>query len=175
MVSTYSFMTLLAVLLLSATSSIQNGSKIEWEQIGPVLNEPKQLIMVDMYTEWCGWCKRMDATTFKDSAVVEYLNEHFHTVKFDAEQKEEIVFKGHVYKYVNEGRRGYHELAAALLNGKMSYPTTVFLDEELGVVTRVPGYKSARDFETIAHFVGERAYQSMTFETFKAKFEAKNE
>ena len=42
--------------------------------------EPRK-ILIDIYTDWCGWCKKMDATTYGDGAVVEYINRHFYAVK----------------------------------------------------------------------------------------------
>ena len=42
--------------------------------------------MIDLYTYWCGWCKRMDKTTFEDQAVAKYLNEYLNVV--DKKQKE---------------------------------------------------------------------------------------
>lgn len=166
----HSFLALMAMLMLSATSDTQDTEEVNWEKIGPVLNEPEKLIMIDLYTDWCGWCKRMDATTYKDPAVVSYLNEHFHSVKFDAEHKEEVTLNGEVYKFVNEGRRGYHELAAALLNGRMSYPTVVFLKEDLSVISRVPGYQSARDFEMMIRYIGDGSYENTTWEAYKENF-----
>ncbi len=54
-------------------------------------------LFIDVYTSWCGWCKRMDQTTFKDPAVVSYLNANFHPVKFDAETKDTIQFLERTY------------------------------------------------------------------------------
>src|SRR5215510_7762864 len=56
--------------------------------------EPKKMF-IDVYTGWCGWCKRMDATTFKDPTVVNYMNKYFRAVKLDAETKDTIHFQGH--------------------------------------------------------------------------------
>lgn len=173
--SKFGLLSLVALLLLSAKSDSASSTHIQWERIENVLEVAERPIMIDMYTDWCGWCKRMDATTFKDPAVSAYVNETFHAVKFDAEQKDSIVFKEYVYKFVQQGRRGHHELAAALLNGKMSYPTVVFLDKDLGVITRVPGYQTARDFETIVHFVGEEAYKDTTWEAYKTSYESGKE
>ena len=64
--------------------------------------KPKK-IFIDMYTDWCGWCKRMDATTFTDSAVSAYLNENFYCVKFDAEQKNPVTFQGKTFNFVSSG------------------------------------------------------------------------
>ena len=75
---------------------------------------PKKLF-IDVYTDWCGWCKKMDKDTFQNAEVAAYMSENFYMVKLDAEQKEPIEFKGKTYNFVATGRRGYHELAAALL------------------------------------------------------------
>lgn len=64
----------------------------------------------------------MDKATFQRPEVATYMNEHFYNVKFNAEQKEDIEILGNNFKFIAQGNRGYHELAAALLNGKMSYP-----------------------------------------------------
>jgi len=171
--SKFGLLSLVTLILLSANTDSDTSKPIQWQRIEDVLGVAQQPIMIDMYTEWCGWCKRMDATTFKDPVVADYVNETFHAVKFDAEQKDSIVFKEYVYKYVKQGRRGYNELAAALLDGKMSYPTVVFLDKNLNIITRVPGYQSARDFETIVHFVGEEAYRTTTWESFKTEYNSR--
>jgi len=119
---------------------------------------PKK-VFVDVYTDWCGWCKRMDATTFKDPELMNYMKENYYLVKLDAEQKEEIEFKGNTFKFIARGRRGYHGLAADLLQVRLSYPTTVFLDEEFRVITPVPGFRQAPEFMKIARFVAEEEYK----------------
>lgn len=50
-------------------------------------------IFVDAYAKWCGPCKRMAATTFKDGDVGEYFNKNFVNVKIDAEEGEGITFR----------------------------------------------------------------------------------
>src|SRR5580700_4172641 len=44
----------------------------------------KKKIFVDIYTDWCGWCKRLDATTYQDPKVVKYVNDNFYAVKLNA-------------------------------------------------------------------------------------------
>lgn len=100
-------------------------------------------IIIDVYTDWCKWCKVMDKNTFSDPSVAHFLNEHFHLAKFNAEQQEDIQFKGKKYAYVKSQRRGYHELAVELLNGQLSYPSLVVFDHELNKLQVIRGYKNA--------------------------------
>lgn len=132
---------------------------------------PKKII-IDVYTDWCGWCKRMDATTYSNATIVNYINDNFYAVKFDAEQKADVTINGTTYKYVGEGRRGYHELAAALLQGQMSYPSTVFLDEKFGMIQPVPGYMDAAGIEPILAFFATNAYKTKQWDEFQAEFKS---
>ena len=83
----------------------------------------------------------MDKKTFTDPEVKEVLKD-FHVVKFNAEQKDPIVFKGKEYKWVPSGRRGVNMLAVELLNGRLGYPTMVYLDEDLNKIRASAGYKT---------------------------------
>ncbi len=99
-------------------------------------------ILIDVYTSWCGWCKVMDKKTFTDPEVISYLNENFHVVKFNAEQKQPITYKGKTYEWVPSGRKGVNMLAHEMLNGRLGYPSLVYLDENLGKIRVSPGYKT---------------------------------
>ena len=130
----------LSFYLLIASTNIEDGnsgeekeSVINWmtfeEAMEKNKTEPRK-IFIDVYTDWCGWCKVMDKKTFSNPIIAEYMNDKYYAVKLDAEQREDIEFNGTTFKFVAQGSRGYHELAAALLNGKLSYPTVVFMVEE---------------------------------------------
>ncbi|MCB0640758.1 MAG: DUF255 domain-containing protein [Phaeodactylibacter sp.] len=139
---------------------------MSWEEAMAANEKEPRKILVDVYTDWCGWCKKMDNTTFKDGSVTNYLNEKFYVVKFDAEQKGEIDFSGHTFKYVPNGRRGYHQLAYALLDGRLSYPTVVYLDEELKRITISPGFKDAPQMLKELQYVGAEHYKTTSFQDF---------
>ena len=126
--------------------------------------EPRKLV-IDVYTDWCGWCKKMDKDTFTDPKVVAMVNKHFYAVKLDAEGKEPITLHGQTFNYNSKYRS--HELAVALLNGQMSYPTTVYLDEEMKMLSPVPGYLDANNFYKILRYFGENHHKSMNFQEFE--------
>ena len=126
---------------------------------------PKK-IFIDVYTDWCGWCKRMDKATFQNPEVAAYMNEHYYNVKFDAEQKESIEILGNTFEFVPQGNRGYHELAAALLNGKMSYPTVIFMNGKFEMLSPVPGYQEAGPFMDIAKYFGDNIYTEKSWQDY---------
>lgn len=145
------------------TESIKWYSIQEAEEL--TKTDPKKLF-VDVYTDWCGWCKVMDKNTFTDPEIAAQLNENFYAVKLNAEQKEDITFKGHTFKFVASGRNGYHELAAALMNGKMSYPTVVFLDEQLNLLQPLPGYQKPEQLDPILDFIGNDFYKTTSWQDY---------
>ena len=164
---------LLTLVLLCSTIlvSAQEINWMSWDEAVTLTNteaKPKK-IFVDIYTDWCGWCKKMDKDTFQDPAVAAYMTEHYYMVKMDAEGKESINYQGKEFKYVPSGKRGYHELAAALLQGRMSYPTVVFLDEERNMLSPVPGYQKVKPFLKIARYFGDNVYKEKDWKSYDAK------
>lgn len=122
----------------------QSGDELSWISIEEAENLSKdgdKKFLVDVYTDWCGWCKVMDKKTFTDPELIKYLNENFHVVKFNAEQKEPVTFKGQTYVWEPMGRNGVNMLGVELLQSNLSYPTLVYLDEKLNRIAISPGYK----------------------------------
>lgn len=137
------------------------------------VNAKSKKVFIDVYTDWCGWCKVMDKKTFQKEEVAKYINEHFYPVKLDAEQKADIVFQGKTFKYVASGQRGYHELAAALLKGKLSFPTVVFLDEEFRLIQPIAGFLPPENFKPIMRYIGGDHFKNTPWEQFQESEEAK--
>lgn len=148
------------------------AAQINWmtwdEAIDAAKDNPKK-IFIDVYTDWCGWCKKMDASTFMDPSVVKYMNEHFYAVKFNAEQKEDIVYNGYTLKFLNQGRRGVHELAVSLLDGKLQYPCYVYLDEEQKRITISPGFKNVQPFLKELSYIGGDHFKNTSFQDYAGK------
>ncbi len=143
-------------------------SEINWksfEAAAEIENSGKKYFIF-VHTDWCGWCKKMESTSFEDEKVIKLLNERFIPVSFDAESKESITYKAQEFKYLKNGSRGYHELAGALLNNQLSYPSIVFLDEEMNMIQPLPGYKSAEDLRIILTFLADEIYEKMDFQQY---------
>ena len=114
----------------------------------------------------------MDKNTFNDPKVAKMLNEDFYAVKFNAEQREDVVFQGTTFKFVENGRSGYHEFAAALLNNELSYPTVVFLDEDFKMIQPLPGYRKAPEFHMIAEFIGKNHYKTQNWDQWQSSYKS---
>lgn len=153
------------------TSFLVSAQEINWISFEEAVAKTKKdgntkKVFIDVYTDWCGWCKKMDKDTFQNPQVAEYMQENFLMVKFNAEGKEPIDFDGRTFEFVPSGRRGYHQLAAALLKNRLSYPTVVFLDENMKMLSPVPGYQRVDPFMQIARYFGENIYKEKDWKTY---------
>jgi thioredoxin-related protein len=167
----------------SFTYSFQSGEppdKIHWlsfqEAVEMNKKNPKK-IFIDVYTDWCGWCKKMDATTFANPVIVKDMNKYFYAVKLNAEMKDTVVFSN--VTFINSNPvKGPHQLAISLLKGQMGYPTTVYMNEKfiwlnpgpLEEAGPFPGYRSAEELEGILVFLGENHYQTEKYNDFLKNF-----
>ncbi len=102
-------------------------------------------VLVDVYTDWCGWCRRMDADVYSRADVAGYLASHFVTVRLNAESEAAIRYKNQRYS----GR----SLAAEF--DVSGYPTTIFLTSTGEHLVNVPGYVAADRFLLLLRFIGD--------------------
>jgi thioredoxin-related protein len=137
-----------------------------WEEAHALSKDNPKKVFIDLYTDWCGWCKKMDASTFQEPDVIKYLNENFYPVKFNAEQKETIVFNGTEFTFIDQGRRGVHQLAYALLDGRLGYPAFVMLDESFARIMISPGFKQSPQLMKELEFAKEEKYKEMSWDDY---------
>ena len=141
-----------------------------WEEVQKAQKVEKRKVFVDVYTNWCGWCKKMDKTTFRNKDIIQYINENYYAVKFNAETRKTIVLDGKKYKYVKNGRRGYNQLAADLLKGRLSYPSTVFLNSDFSLIQPVAGYLDSKKFEMIATYFAEDQHKKTPWTRYEKSY-----
>ncbi|NSW95400.1 MAG: DUF255 domain-containing protein [Bacteroidales bacterium] len=166
------------VILINITSfSYSQTATVKWYTIQEAEKLSKQTpkpIFIDTYTDWCGWCKKMDQETFTNPIIAEILNQKFYPVKFDAEGKESVTFLGQTF--INDGKYGKaHQLAVALLNGRLSYPTVVFLtlQDNKYSVSPVPGFRQPKDMEVLLSYFADKAYLSQKWEDYQKSFKGR--
>jgi len=151
------------------------GETVKWHSIEEAValagTSPRP-IFVDAYTDWCGWCKKLDKDTFSNPVIAEILNTKYYAVKFDAEGKDPVTFQGRTF--INDGSLGKtHQLAYALLQGKLGYPTVVFLTAGSELITPVSGYKTPAQIEPILQYFAGTSWQKQSYEEFLKTFKGK--
>jgi thioredoxin-related protein len=141
--------TLLLLLLPGWTAAAESGrSDLTWLNWNAGIAEAsasKRPILIDVYTDWCGWCKRMDRDVYARDDVRGYLNDHFTLVKLNAESLDEVVYDGR--KLTGRGLAQYLRVSG--------YPTTIFLKSNGEHIANVPGYVPADRFKLMLRYIGE--------------------
>ncbi|MFN5332939.1 MAG: thioredoxin family protein [Bacteroidota bacterium] len=130
----------LILLLVLLSLNLHAQGQIQWmkfeEAIAANERSPK-MILVDVYTDWCGWCKKMDKETFTDPQVIAHFQKNFYAVKLNAEDtKRSFDFMGKTFTEA--------EMAAAMRVN--SYPNFVVIEPNLQNLAQLPGYREPSAF-----------------------------
>ncbi len=113
-------------------------------------------ILLDVYTEWCGFCRRMLRETYNDKRVQDELERYFQPVRIDAESSQLVEFRGEKYTMAD----------LALAFGVQSFPTTIFLTSQGEPVALQPGFIEPGRFHKMLSFVGSESYRTQTFQQY---------
>ena len=175
-------LSIFALLFTLSTAVNAQEAKINWisiEQAEAQMQKEPRKVLIDVYTTWCGPCKMMMKNTFTNKDVIEYINKNYYAVKFNAEGGEDLSFKGNEYSNPGfnpsgRGRNSQHQFAAAL--GVKSYPTIIYMDEELNVISPISGYMTPDKIELYLRLFAENLYKEITsqedFQKYQANFKS---
>ncbi len=144
-----------------------------WDEVASLAEANPKKVIIDVYTDWCKVCKKMDHYTYESPQVVAYINDNFYAVKLDAEMSEDIVFRGKTYEYVGSKNRGYHEFAAFILGGNLRFPTTVFMNEALEVIQPLPGYLDTETMSMILSYFAEDHYKTTMWKRYATTYKTR--
>ncbi len=144
------------VLIAQAKDS---SAVIQWRSFDAGMEQAKashKKVLVDVYTEWCGWCAKMDTEVYTDPKIKDYLSKNFVIVKMNAEGNGTVHYRGQEY---SPG-----QLAAAF--GVKGYPATLFMREGGEPITLLPGYAEPPMFLLILSFIAENQYEKKQFSEY---------
>lgn len=156
------------LLITTITLSGQNFAWKDWNSVTEANKlEPKKML-VYVYTDWCVVCKKLEKGTFLDQELSSYMNGAYRLVKFNAETAQDIKIRNKVYSKKN-GR--YNELAIALTNGSLVFPSLVFLDENYNIIQVIEGYQGPQRMLKISNYFASNAYKSLPWDQFSSEYD----
>lgn len=123
-----------------------------FEEVDSLMLIEKKPVFIFLHTDWCGYCKMMQKTTLNTAEIKHILDNDFYTVYFNPEENKDITFSGQTFKYIPRGKNsGMNELAneLALIDGKISYPTSCFLNSDYEIIFQLNSYMSYEEFLVI--------------------------
>ena len=137
-------------------------NEMTWNSFNTGIKEAKtsqKKVLIDVYTDWCTWCKKMDATTYTDPKVQKYLKKHFVIIKLNAEGNGTISYAGQTLSPA--------EFSQGM--GVNGYPATLFLNSDGSPITILPGYSEPSMFIHVLSFISEEQYKHKKFSDYLAE------
>lgn len=164
---------LLLVLITCYSASFANSksTKVQWlsfEEVEALMKTKPKKVLIDVYTNWCTWCKRMDKEIYNNEQAAAYINEYYYAVKFNAETKEEVVFMGETFVY--DKRYKMNRLALKLCNYEPTFPTTVLMNTSFSKSVPFGGYLEIYQMESILKYYATNAFESQSWADWNRAF-----
>jgi thioredoxin-related protein len=138
----------------------ENPTEIQWHQFDEGLKLAKEEgknVLIEFYTDWCGYCKKMNKTTFKDPGIIGMINDNYVPVRVNGDSRDTVNLDGWITSERNLTRSEY---------GVTGYPTYVFLEPDGGKITKLPGYQQSDRLLTILDYLKDDAFKTVTFQEF---------
>jgi thioredoxin-related protein len=144
-----SFLFSSAWVILAGTPAKKEFSWVSYDKGLEAAKKEKKHVIVDFYTTWCGWCKKMDKDTYENTEVKKLLSENYIAVKLNAESSKALSLNG---KTLTE-RQVAQEFKVT------GFPTTCFLKPDGEKIACLPGYAGPDHFANILSYIKDKAYE----------------
>lgn len=179
---------LLVGLLLMASPAVYAGEPaavaggdsgaVEWLKFDAALQAASagdKHIMVDVYTDWCGWCKKLDRETYADPAVKQVLAESYISSKVKGDSDGPLNVKSQpkvedgktLIQFVPSDQAQITEKQLARAQFRVTgYPTILFFAADGRMITKLSGYQNAETFKNILNFIKDDLYEVMSYQDY---------
>ncbi|HVM87152.1 MAG TPA: thioredoxin family protein [Puia sp.] len=159
---------LLVFFFISSAPKTEHAKWLSLAEAETFLQKEKRPILIDLYTDWCGWCKVMDKKTYTNKGVEEYLQNKFYAVKVNAETRDKINWHQQTYNY-NPSYK-VNEFAVYMTHGRLAFPTTIIIPADGSEPQAIPGYLETKDMELILKYFADGSYGKVPFDEYQKRF-----
>jgi thioredoxin-related protein len=140
--------------------SSASSESVKWKPFEKGLKDAaasKKYSFVDVYTDWCGYCKQLEATTLRAKPVLAELEKNFVSIRFNAESEEMVTWKGK--------QMTMRELSANW--GVEGFPTMLFLNSKGEIIGSFASYAEADLMVNLLKYISSGARErKVSFEDF---------
>jgi len=133
---------LIFAFMFANQSFAQELTWYNWDEGYKKAQNENKIMLIDAYTDWCGWCKVMDQKTYTNTDIINLIDKNFVAIKLNPELEGSYEFSKTTYT----GRELINHLAD---NNFRGYPTTFFVFSSSNSKYMEVGYKDAVAFKTI--------------------------
>jgi thioredoxin-related protein len=138
-----------------------------WGEVNEKLQTEQKPLIIDVYTNWCHYCKLMDVTTYNNDSVYNYLKENYYRYKFNAESKDTLRWQNRIYTY--NSLYSVHNFAVYLTGGNIVYPTTVIVTPG-GQPYYQFGQLKPGELELLLKYFAEKKQSNLSLEEYSRTF-----
>ncbi|NOZ35506.1 MAG: DUF255 domain-containing protein [Chlorobi bacterium] len=148
--------------------------KIHWKTLDEALKlnkkEPRK-ILLNFYNYNKISCSLIRTQTFNQQQIANYLNKNYYPVNIDVFSQDTLKIMGQTYINENKAYK-YHQLPIAALDGKMTFPAFIILDENEKVLIKVQKYMTPENFEPLMKYYAGNFYKTENFNNFMKHFKS---
>ncbi|MCP4118289.1 MAG: thioredoxin family protein [Desulfobacteraceae bacterium] len=144
-ISTHLIAVMLFAVMIPATALAGGIRWQSFEKGMAMAKDQGKNVVLYFHADWCGYCKKMDKTTFRNASVIDYINDNFIAISVDSDREQKI----------------------AQSYGVRGLPTMWFVKPDSSKISHLPGYVDGKTMSSILKFIKTESYKTMSYNDFK--------